>query len=99
MAERRRPIHDAGDNDGRSLQRFLDVRLENPRDVHVLYVDALDLSGGMKTSLVLISVCQHEIIHPLVGRVELLLTNPRNHSLARGRLAFLLRLLPASRSY
>src|SRR3979411_2723229 len=99
MAERRRHIPGAGDNDGRSLQRFLDVRLEDPRDVQVLYVVALDLSGGMKARLVIMCVCEEKIIDALVCGVELLLSNRRNHCLPRGRLGFLLRLLRVGGSY
>jgi hypothetical protein len=99
VAERRRHKHDSIDNDGRSLQRFLDVRLEDPRDVQVLYVVAPDLSGGMKARLGIISVCQKKIIDVLVCRVELLLSDRRNHCLARGRLGFLFRLLRADGSY
>src|ERR1035437_3811999 len=51
MAERRRHIHDAIDDNRRSLKRFLDVRLEDPGDVQILHVVAPDLPGRMKARL------------------------------------------------
>src|SRR6266436_3401660 len=99
VAERRRHIHDAVDNNRRSLQRLLDVGLENPRDVKVLDVTALNLSGRMKARLRIIAVRQQKIIDALVCRVELTLTYWRNHCRARCRLGFLLGLLRTGRSY
>ena len=93
MAERGRHIHDAVDDDGRSLQRFLDVGLENPGDVQVLDVAAIDLSRGMKARLGIIAVGQQKIGCVLVCRVELLLSNRRNRCLAHHRLGFLFNLL------
>ncbi len=96
MAERRRHIHDAVDDDRRSLQRFLDIGLENPRDVQIFHILAQDLPGRMKACLCIIAVGQQKITGTLVCRVELLLSNRRNHCLARRRLGFLLSFLRAA---
>ena len=93
MAERGRHIHHAVDDDRRGLQRFLDVGLEDPGDVQVLDVVAIDLLGGIKARLGVIAVGQQKIVGVLVGGVELLLGDRRNLRLARCRLGFLFGLL------
>ncbi len=90
MAERRRHIHDAVDDDRRRLQRFLDIGLEDPGDVQALYGVAVDLLGRMKSRLGIIAIGQKKIVDVLVCCVELLLSNRRNRCLARRRLGFLL---------
>src|SRR5882757_4048634 len=51
MAKRSRHIHDAIYDDGRSLKRFLDLGLKNPRNVEVLDIITPDLPGRMKARL------------------------------------------------
>ena len=58
MTERRRDIHDAVQDNGRSLKRFLDVGLENPRDVQVLHIVTVDVPRGVKARLGVIGVGQ-----------------------------------------
>ena len=95
MAERRRHIHDAIDDDRRSLQRFLDVGLEDPGDVQVLHVVAVDLFGRIKARLGIVAVGQQKIAGALVGLVELILSDRRNRGVARRRLGVLLDFLRA----
>src|ERR1700761_1085420 len=90
MTERRRHVHDSVDDDRRSLERFLDVGLEDPCDVQPLDVVAVDLLGGIKTCLGVVTVGQQKVGRTLVGCVELLLSNWRNLRLVRPRLGFLL---------
>ena len=90
MAERRRHKHDAVDDDRRSLQQFLDVGLEDPGDVQVLYVVAIDLLGRDRSASGHNCRWSAENWLALVGCVELLLGNRRNICLTQHRLDFLL---------
>ena len=98
MAERRRHVHHAIDDDRRRLEQFLDVGLENPGDTQTLDVVAIDLLGGIETCLGVIAVGEQKILRVLVGRVELLLGDRRHLGVAERRFAFLLDLLAAGGS-
>ena len=97
MAERRRHIHDAIDDDRRSLQRFLDIGLEDPGDMQVLHVVAVDLFGRIKARLRIIAVGQQKVAGALVSLVELILSDWRNCDVARRRLGVLFNFLRAGR--
>ncbi len=95
MAERRRHIHHAIDDDRRSLQQFLDVGLEDPCDVQILDVVAVDLLGRIKAGLGIVAVGQQKIAGARVGLVELILSDRRNGGVAGRRLGVLLDFLRA----
>lgn len=98
VTERRRHEHDAINDDRRSLERFLDVGLEDPGDVQVLDVAACDLLGRIKTRLGVIAVGQKEILAVFVGRIELRLCHRRNYRLSLRRFGVLLDFLRVARS-
>ena len=78
MAERGRDKHHAVNDDRRCLERFLDVGLEDPGDVQVLYIVAADLLARIEARLGIIAVGEQKIFGVLVRRVELLLGDRRN---------------------
>jgi hypothetical protein len=77
VAERGGDVHHTADDDRRSLERFLDLRLKNPRGMKLGDVGDVDLAVRIEPRLREIAIGKEKIILIRRGALELRLGNRR----------------------